>query len=287
MDLNRKLQLVELDLLIEMDRICRKYNITYTMAGGTLIGAVRHHGFIPWDDDVDIVMGRDEYEKFSEVCEFELDAKKYFWQTQETDKEYRLVYGRLRRNGTKWVKKGRDTIKMHQGINIDVFPADHYPDSRWETLLYIKLIMWLKTAMWSKIGSRSEPGLKRYCYFLVSIIPHKVYYTFFKLIIKKLNSKPTACDICYGNPFLYQFLSSKYPQTPTPRIYSDGTAIELEFENHNFYAPKAWHEYLTRAYGDYMTPPPEEERHGHTAVMEIDFGDISDEEANSYLQKFY
>ena len=74
----RKLQLIELELLIEFDRICRKNNIRYTLTGGTLLGAVRHGGFIPWDDDADVSMLRREYEKFKKVCEIELDDKYYF-----------------------------------------------------------------------------------------------------------------------------------------------------------------------------------------------------------------
>ena len=81
----RKLQLTELELLVEFDRICRKNNIVYILGYGTMLGAVRHKGFIPWDDDVDVFLMRDEYERFCDACEKDLDKEKFFLQNWETD----------------------------------------------------------------------------------------------------------------------------------------------------------------------------------------------------------
>ena len=90
----RKLQMIELEMLLEIDRICRKHNIEYFLSSGSLLGAVRHGGFIPWDDDLDIYMMRKEYERFLDICRTELNAEKFFMQTYETDPEYRWFYGR-------------------------------------------------------------------------------------------------------------------------------------------------------------------------------------------------
>lgn len=92
---HRKLQLIELELLEEVDRICDKYNIQYILDSGSLLGAVRHKGFIPWDDDADISMTRSEYEKFCKVCTEELKGSNFFFQNDNTDKYYRWGYGKL------------------------------------------------------------------------------------------------------------------------------------------------------------------------------------------------
>lgn len=92
-DLLEKLQKVELEMLIEVDRICRKNNIKYSIMYGTLLGAVRNGGFIPWDDDCDVVFKRDEYEKFFEACKKDLDTSKFFLQEHRTDPNYLFGYG--------------------------------------------------------------------------------------------------------------------------------------------------------------------------------------------------
>ena len=93
----RQLQLIELEMLIEVDRICKKYNIHYNIIAGTLLGAVRNGGFIPWDDDADVAMLRSEYEKFRKVCKEELDKSRFEFQDHRNTRGYRWGYGKIRR----------------------------------------------------------------------------------------------------------------------------------------------------------------------------------------------
>ena len=122
------LQAVLLEMLLEVDRICRKNGIGYSLFMGALLGAVRHGGFIPWDDDLDVAMLRPEYERFREACRRDLDLERFFFQDHTTDPEYRWAYGRIRRNDSEFVRLGQEHMKMRTGIFMDIFPMDATPD---------------------------------------------------------------------------------------------------------------------------------------------------------------
>jgi lipopolysaccharide cholinephosphotransferase len=125
----KELWAVELDLLAEFDRVCKKNSITYTADGGTLLGAVRHHGFIPWDDDIDIAMLRSDYEKLNGIAKEEFKDP-YFWQTEETDPGSMRGHAQLRNSNTTGMLKSEldRNIMYNQGVFIDVFPFDNVPD---------------------------------------------------------------------------------------------------------------------------------------------------------------
>lgn len=116
---------VELDLLAEFDRVCKKHGIQYIVSGGTMLGAVRHHGFIPWDDDVDLMMMRDEYEKLCKIAPSEFKHP-YFFQTDDTDPGFIRFFARLRNSETTGIQEfeGISHFKYNQGIFIDIFPMD-------------------------------------------------------------------------------------------------------------------------------------------------------------------
>jgi len=119
----REAQLIMLDMLVEFDKICQKYNLKYWLDSGTLLGAVRHQGFIPWDDDIDLSMPIEDYNKFIEIAENELSSD-IFFQTTQTDNKFPFDYIKLRSNRAKIVEfheKDRD-IEYHQGVFVDIFP---------------------------------------------------------------------------------------------------------------------------------------------------------------------
>ena len=119
----RKAQLIMLDMLIEFDEICKKHKLQYWLDSGTLLGAVRHQGFIPWDDDIDLSMPIEDYNKFLEIAESEL-SKEIFFQTSQTDKNFKFDYIKLRSNKASIVElhEKDKQINYHQGVFVDIFP---------------------------------------------------------------------------------------------------------------------------------------------------------------------
>lgn len=114
---------VEIEILDEIDRICRKNNINYCLVGGTLLGAVRHGGFIPWDDDLDVAMPRNDYEKFIDVCKNEL-SDDFYLHSIETDKTYWLPFIKIRKKYTIFEEKNIAGLGCKTGIYVDIFPLD-------------------------------------------------------------------------------------------------------------------------------------------------------------------
>ena len=117
-DYKRDLQLCILDMVKDIDKICKKHNIEYYLAYGSCLGAVRHHGFIPWDDDFDIILKYDQYLKFIDVCKNELDKEKYFVQTPETEPNYYLSFAKIRNIQTTLIEEGNkyENIKKEYKI---------------------------------------------------------------------------------------------------------------------------------------------------------------------------
>lgn len=152
----KQLQRIELEMLIEFDRICRKCGISYSLDGGTLLGAVRHKGFIPWDDDIDVIMLRKEYQKFRKACETELDIERFFLQDYKTDPAYRWGYAKLRRNGTSFVREGQEHIRQHDGVFIDIMVADNVPDEPVKRRLHYAGCVLVRKLMYAEVGKKRK-----------------------------------------------------------------------------------------------------------------------------------
>ena len=253
----RKLQLVLLEMLTELDRICNKHNIRYCIIAGTMLGAVRHKGFIPWDDDLDVAMTRSEYERFREACKTELDVDKFFFQDNTTDPHYPWGYGRLRRLGSDFVRVGQEHLKMKTGIFLDVFPLDSVPDFPPLRGLFTAYCFLLRKILYSRVGAVSEKNkTKRFFYCLLRNIP-SVW------VFKQLSRLH-----CYGRGRNTKYVRILTFPTPKGRPYGYlrkwyVNLSSIEFEGRAFPCAKDWDEYLTYKFGDYMTLPPPEQRHWH------------------------
>ncbi|MDR1591295.1 MAG: LicD family protein [Prevotellaceae bacterium] len=248
-----EIQRIELECLVEFDRICRLHSIKYSADGGTLLGAVRHEGFIPWDDDIDVMMPRNEYERFFEVCKTELDKSRFFLSEHRTDKEYRVGFPRLKRLNTMYVRIGREDNKQVEGVTIDIFPLDNMPNNMILRYVYILLSFVFRKILWSGKGKRVKKGLIKLVYCGLNFIPAKVAFGGFAMLRKMCNSADVECI-------------SHYP-IPNPKRMKFGVKkqyfcnlVDLQFENIKVRSVAEYDEHLRLIFGNYLELPPEEKR---------------------------
>ena len=260
----RQLQLIELEMLIEVDRICRKNNIKYSLDGGTLLGAVRHKGFIPWDDDLDVMFTHEEYEKFYNACKTDLDTTRFFFQDFRNDPYYRWGYGKLRRLNTEYIKKGQEHLKQKTGICIDIFDYQYLPKSSFQRKMYRFKMFCMRKMMYSALGKNAEKqwGMRLW-YSLLSLIPIEAVQRIRLKEVNKLNgihSDRMSCEM--------------FP-TPSAKDGFDSSIfakyMDIEFEGMRFMATQKADEYLTNSYGDYMSLPPVERRKGVMNAVKYEF----------------
>lgn len=267
----RKMQLVELDMLVEFDRVCRKNNIDYVLFGGSLLGAVRHKGYIPWDDDADIGMLREDYNRFKEHMD-EMDTAICYFQDHDTDPEYRWGYGKLRRTGTKYVRVGQEHLKCRTGIFVDIFPMDDIPLSIFRQILQDWHCFCLRKILWSEVAKYNTKGFWKLWFSVLSKIPVSVPFSGFnKYASRSRNSTPNRvrCLAFPATGTLYKKnpLSERYGM---PKSWFTDRA-EYIFEGKQFYSSRDYDAVLEYIYGDYMTIPDEKGREQHSPFSEIRF----------------
>lgn len=258
----RQMRLIQLDLLQEIDRICKKRNIKYAIIAGTLLGAVRHKGYIPWDDDADTAMLRDEYLKFREACKTELDTTKFFFQDHVTTPGYRWGFGRLMRKDTLYVRLNQEHMPYTQGVFVDVFPMDGVPDNYLLRCIHCFKCFCVRKTMWSAVGKFSDerPFMRKW-FSLLYKIPEKTLYKVYEHLIKTSNKKETEYVRILTFPTPNKTFGYKR------KWYSETSPID--FEGITFDGIKDYDGYLTFKFGDYMTLPPESERQGHHYATEL------------------
>ena len=255
----RSIQLASLEGLKELKRMCDKHDLKYYLVAGTLLGAVRHHGFIPWDDDVDVAMPRADYDRLAKIARKEL-GDGFFYQTDRTDKHSPFAFAKLRREGTDVREHLLSQVDMHNGCYVDIFPLDYCPSNEKRARCFFKLTTLFNSAMLAKVSDDFvcgyEKKIARIAFSIAVKLPRwaliflrnavRIYYT-------ATSKKSIICTVSgsYGYPresYIAEWFSE---------------SVELEFEGDRFTAPKEYDKALTHMYGDYMTPPPDDERRGH------------------------
>lgn len=246
---------IELNILVEFHNFCVENNLYYTLAGGTLLGAIRHKGFIPWDDDIDVVMPRDSYEKFIHLW----GKKNYIKLLSENEKEYNYPFVKLYDSTT--------VVEDVTGINnfgvwIDVFPLDSISSKEEKQLIF------KKARILRAIVISMNTNLKS-----LSVEPKSIIKILFKTLAIIVGKK-TILRWVKKNATRYNKLNCEYV-AGIVWGYGQGEVMKkkkymqkvlVNFENYAFFAPTCWDEYLTGLYGNYMKLPPLEDRENHSII---------------------
>ncbi len=258
--------MVLLEMVEEAIRICDKHHLTYFLAGGTTLGAIRHKGFIPWDDDVDIMMPRDDYMKFLDICRDEL-SDKYFLDYIKTNKFYHKHHATIRKNNTSFCTEGyerRIAKGIHQGIYIDILPLD-FIDERYskKTHIEVAITRGIEEAIRYKRHFLLFKHMRNKFFVLpMLLLPcsllHKILY---KRMIKH-NNGTRKYAIEWNSPHPYQCIIYDY-NIVFPGCYAT-------FEGKKYHVFENTDKYLTQLYGDYMKFPPKEKQVAHKPIK-IDY----------------
>lgn len=258
---------VMLDLIAEFQRVCEKHHLTYFADGGTLLGAARHRGFIPWDDDVDLLMPRKDYEV---LCKKAKDVFRhpYFWQTDFTDPGSMNTHAKLRNSNTTGILKAQsmDNYQFNQGIFIDIFPADNIPNDATERSAFLKRLTWLRKHGEAYAHITSHIGRSDRDFTLVKLRKyapkgllrfadeHNPYFLIAEKEMQRYNNTATK---------YYANLTNKPDRTGgfLDKSYYEKT-VDLPFECLTLPAPYRYKEALTEKYGNWETPVHSGSDHG-------------------------
>lgn len=262
----RKIQNCQLDMALEVKRLCNNHNLRYFLSYGSMLGAVRHGGFIPWDDDLDISMPRTDYEEFLRICLDELHSD-YQMVTWENDRGYGNVYAKMMIKGSIFEEEDMKNVKTTKGIFIDIFPLDNFPSGN--TYLIRKKIKILRFLLYCKCNYQFRMYGKAYKLFVpllrlvLCLVPKSVICKLLELFEKTYNSEDCDKVIGYnagtkGNDWIWK------------KDLED--LIEVDVEGYRLNILKNYDDFLSHYYGDYMTPPPPEQRENRHGIGKIDFG---------------
>ena len=260
---DKKMKLVwrtELELLKKFISICEKYNLKYYMAGGSLLGAIRHNGFIPWDDDIDIDMPRDDYNKLLEIAKYEFTGH-IFFQTTYTEENYVRPHAQIRNSNTTAIVSHEKGLYFNQGIFIDIFPLDSVPKNKIKRYFHSNILKLISIIL--KAGVMINPvknpsKLKCLAHYLVmpvfKLFDYKKLFHLFEDICSRYNNDK---DLPIGE------ISFDYrDKCIWPRECFDDVTIK-DFMGIKVACPIGYDAILKISFGDYMTPQQEPSYHGN------------------------
>lgn len=253
----KKLWAVELDLLKQFIKVCSKNNLKYFLNGGTLLGAVRHGGFIPWDDDIDVMMPREDFEKLLKISQKEFNFP-YFFQTPLSEKNFFRAHAQLRNSLTTGCTLEDKDKDINRGVFIDIFILDAIPSNVILRLFFKYEVIFLRKALVLSLCKKKEdlsPSqclLKRLIDLFFTYFPHKRYYEFLQAVMSKYSSHETEYVAEIGLGFKRQGIWKR------SWFKND---LCLPFEMLKLRVPSEYAKVLSVQYGpDYMKIPDEKGR---------------------------
>ena len=259
---------VELMILKDLISFCEENDLTYFMYAGSLLGTIRHGGFIPWDDDLDVVMLRQDFEKFKKLYP---SNEKYELLTIESEKDYCYMLAKLSLKNTRFEEEWAKHLDFTIGFNIDIFVLDDLSNNKFKRSYQLKkAFLYNRLLVTSKIRVDDLP-------FVSKFISHSMYHilNFLNITPSKLNSRylnflNKYADSDSEKVFDFSANASEYPLTYDKNDFKE--SVKVKFEDIHVNVPKNYDKILTELYGDYMQLPPEEERYNHP-ICHIDFGE--------------
>ena len=261
----KKVWAVQLDMLQELQRVCEKYGLRFWMEGGSLIGAVRHHGYIPWDDDIDVVMPRADFDKLQEVGPQEF-THPHFFQNFYTDPHYNHRHIQIR-NVESAEYNSADLARYCRGIFLDIFPLDYLPNNPRAIRKHEQKLRKMKQRIkfTQKVFRHLPEGWYKHCRDNTKCLSDKWLYAQFEDELRKYKEDRAVvcCPIGYKNYSVVRAVSD-YKET-----------VLTKFEWLEVPIPAAYDSMLTAEYGDYMTPVHSATRHGaHTYETDRSYREV-------------
>lgn len=249
-----KVKEVQIEIMEQFRLVCEKLNLRWYAGYGTALGAIRHQGFIPWDDDIDVTMPRKDYEIFCKEAQ-KILPENYFVQNLETEKEYYQPFAKLRKSDTTFWEIGTKDDNINHGVYIDVFPLDGYPESKLTEVIYMAKRVVYDNFLYQNGDVNQLTGYRKIFGYVYKVLRGSLSKR--EAGIKK---EKLAFVIPYDEAELVSCLVTDTPKAEAVPSSVYGAGREVPFEHTMICVPEQCEFYLEKLFGNYMQFPPEDQR---------------------------